>query len=505
MLNTTVMYITTSRYENTKAQDVLVHVYRNNASTNPSPPYPVEKETLYTIPPYERLYEKLMSDNVWVGRNKWKNCQHYKKWVDPTRYDLFGIPWVCKYSSDKGWLNSRLEGYPLELATDVNSFLLAYGPYGKHIKGLPSLIQEDIGDGFVPRPTLLSELNNMAYKAMLSPLEIKSELSLVNSLIELKDFKSLPANLAKLRGICQTLVGVVKYRSKDLSTSLRRIRATFSRDTPTMREVLGGGSKAYLTHQFALKPLLSDISSFSRALSQTQRRINDLIVRRGKRQYKHFTKRVYLADSQYYASDKTQQVSLVDGQFAGAEYPPGFNGVYRKHFGAFKFLRAVQPEQVAEFHAQIEYNYNFTRFQIENAQTLGLQDALGLQLNPAIIWNALPWTFVLDWVINVSRWLDDRKVLNLEPKINITRYLWSYKTTRRTRLSLKGVPFFPPSAGHVMPEVHLPDLWETTYRRQVEMPEQTSLLATTGLSLKELSLGVALAITQRHRTHRRGR
>lgn len=47
-------------------------------------------------------------------------------------------------------------------------------------------------------------------------------------------------------------------------------------------------------------------------------------------------------------------------------------------------------------------------------------DALGFELNPAIIWNAIPFTFLFDWFINIGKWLDRFKLDTLELPI-----LWS--------------------------------------------------------------------------------
>jgi hypothetical protein len=176
-------------------------------------------------------------------------------------------------------------------------------------------------------------------------------------------------------------------------------------------------------------------------------------------------------------------------------------GAYASPANSFKCVREFIPDQYAEFHAQVEYNFWFTRFQTENAQWLGLLDALGVNLNPAIIWNAIPWTFVIDWVVDISRWLDQRKVLNLEPAVNISRYMWSWKFSRTVRLRIAANSELSPEfQGYV----YLPDLVETIYRRDLQLPTYSQFLTGSGLSSKELSLGVALAITRRkrHQTRR---
>jgi hypothetical protein len=159
--------------------------------------------------------------------------------------------------------------------------------------------------------------------------------------------------------------------------------------------------------------------------------------------------------------------------------------------------RSVLIRQPAIFHAEIEYNFHFTRFQQEHARMLALLDAFGVNLNPAIIWNAIPWTFVIDWFVDVSRWLNDRTHMNMEPVINITKFLYSTKTRRTVKLAFES---YQTGARPVF-RTELPELNETAYRRDVGLPPESSLLAS-GLSLREFSLGVALLHTRRWKPKR---
>jgi hypothetical protein len=244
--------------------------------------------------------------------------------------------------------------------------------------------------------------------------------------------------------------------------------------------------------------LLSDISAIYSALSRTEKALNDLLVRQGKRHLRHFTFSWYESSG---VLPKAGVVACSTGQFDGYTLIPGLMPVYKYHMHAFTVERTLLFEQPTTFHAEIEYNFNFTQFQVEHARILALLDVLGVNLNPAIIWNAIPWTFLVDWLIGVSRWLDNRKTLNMEPVTNITRYLWSWKRIRTIRFSAKsfgGLGGMPPI------NTYLPDTYEVSYRRDIGIPYTNSLIVS-GLSAKELSLGVALAITRRRRQNTRAK
>lgn len=51
-------------------------------------------------------------------------------------------------------------------------------------------------------------------------------------------------------------------------------------------------------------------------------------------------------------------------------------------------------------------------------------DALGFELNPRIIWDALPFTFVLDWFFDIGSWLERHKYDSLElPFLHLDSYV----------------------------------------------------------------------------------
>jgi hypothetical protein len=392
--------------------------------------------------------------------------------------------------------------------------ILAFGTFGNHVSGLEALTSEQADGGFVPSPTNLSELVDNSLRAMLPT--IKAELSLINSVIELKDFRSLPKTLKSMTeftvSLPQRVAGAVKTLRQgqgDLISRYRkqfplwqRIRNTFSGNLgPTLAEATRIGADGYLQAQFNILPLLSDIAGLTTAITRTRGRINDLVSRQGKRRMKHFTLLVPKPLSSM-PSQTVGPYAMNASTFQGSVNPPGETGIYRNPLNSVIGTRTV-AEYYSVFHAQVEYNYRFTQFQAEHAQLLGFMDAIGVNLNPAIIWNAIPWTFVVDWVFDISRWLDRHKTLNMEPVTNITRYLWSYKTTRRVRFAVKGNPNDNLQGGPKFHGCYLPDLYEVAYRRDVGIPANNSLI-TSELTLKKLTLGLALALTSNRRFHKRG-
>lgn len=434
----------------------------------PDPPitYPPFTRDL-DVAPYTELNEWVW-DESWNGdRQTWKNFEHYKlasTKPDPKDYLFTNYPSLGAYAYD-GLCRELTARWRL---WSPSAYSTPFGEPGAPITGLPGFYQPNQLDGtFVPPPVDLDNLNDRALKTMLP--KIKEDLSLINSIIELKDFKSLPGLVRQFRGI-------VPLVSRFLKTK---------KSIPSLIDFLRLPAETYLTYQFAIAPLVRDIMGLYASLTQFQAQIQDLINREGKTQTRHFNwiwqeypeKIVELSST----SGWDQPISIIDD--------PAY--IWRQE--------RTTLTAVSEFHAEIQFNYNYTEFQRTHASALALLDRLGINFNTQIIWNAIPWSFVLDWVLDVSRFLSYYgKTSNMEPTVNILQYLWSIKRKRFIRVdmvvdtaSTQHDPIYPKGS-----HVPYPVVTETAYRRQVGLPGESSI-TSSGLSPKELSLGAALAICQR--------
>jgi hypothetical protein len=247
----------------------------------------------------------------------------------------------------------------------------------------------------------------------------------------------------------------------------------------------GAVSSSYLQWQFAIKPLISDVQSVMAALAKLEKRLNQLLTNEGRVRISHWATDVSSAG-------KTGSYTFAHGPGLGqpevVAYSPDTLGEFVYDVGEMK----------TRIHVQLKYNYNFTQYQREHAHILGLMDSFGVQLNPAIIWNAIRFTFIVDWVIGVGRYLDQFKVGNMEPKINVLGALWSC-TSRRVTTASKRYNHF---GMYGSTSVSLPVLDETGYTRRLFRPTLSSLTGS-GLSPRELTLGAALVFASRRRKARK--
>jgi hypothetical protein len=458
----------TTRYEREQAHDELV-VFHSPERTL--------VQTLH-VPTFIKSYEEIYPAQSGSHKSEWTSFEHYKVSSGDVQ-----IPGKLDYSLPTVWGAPSYQttwGQPVHPYAAYSSDW--FGEAGQLNFGLTPLYVKRPDGGFVPPPGDLDFLVQRSLDAMLP--RIKSDLSLINSVIELKDFYSLPHTIAQIASL------------PDLYKSLGRLippgGLTFSSlrgFTRPLREWFRAGADSYLQAKFNILPLLSDIAALSHAMSRVDRRLNDLITRSGNVRRRHYTS--LIAELHPTQDEKTVSFS--------STYPGEYEIVSHLTLERYSYPTSTT------FHAEIEYNYNYTRYQVEHARILGFLDAIGLNLNPAIIWNAIPWSFVVDWVIGISQWLSQQRIGLMDPKINIRRYLWSVKRARSIISTGRSVrPFygFGGEPNVTSPTVPLPVVNEVAYRRQLYEPGLSSI-RLSGLNPQEFTLGAALVISRRSARHRR--
>jgi len=434
-------------------ENVSFSCMRGDHHTIDSASFPIEPHF------YSTLFEESVV-NSGGGRGD-KDYEHYKiarntpsSALSSTR--VYARMWEFEphyYAGQVTALRSLTKG------PDGAGVVLPFGEPGFPIQGLPVLWDPRSDGGFVPAPASLGELLDRASRSIVP--QIKAELSSINSLIELKDFASFPQFIRDLTNF--------KFRN--------------FKSWRSYREFLRLGGEGYLQWKFAFAPLLSDIKGVINALSRVESELRSLINRSVQPQTVHHTMTVNeFGDTPLQDSDKYYA-------FRTPPFPAGFP----QH--TLCFMQRLSKADLSVFHAEVSYNLSFNDFQLEHARVLALLDALGVNFNPAIIWNATKWTFLVDWVLGVGQWLSSKKVLNLEPKVNITRSCWSVKRRREVhtwKCSISDGTLDIPTNETA---VAMPVVVETAYRRGKGFLS-SSQLTTGGLDPTKVSLGAALVLVQ---------
>jgi hypothetical protein len=299
---------------------------------------------------------------------------------------------------------------------------------------------------------------------------MRSDLSIINSIIELKDFVTFKDTTERLASAVSGL----------------RIGNNWKRHKlDTLQSLMGAGADGFLQEKFNLIPLFSDIVKVYLAMRSYKKRLAVLLQDEGKtvtRHWKHCWPEFPDVFEEGGGTPPLIRLPLYNRFW----WPPDL------HYSSNRRVRY----SLTEFHAQVRLTYEFSDLQREFASSLALLDVIGIDLNPVIIWNAIPWSFVVDWVVGVNRWLSDKRIGNMDPKIRVLRYMYSFKRKReitcKVTVTQSGVP---------VQSILLPSVTETAYHRQSVVPD-ASLLTTSGISSMEYLLGTSLVVSKRS-NHRR--
>lgn len=432
--------------------------------------------------PYTEYSDAYNAREEWLsseyGRFHENPCQHYTI----VRECLGGS--VSAYENSNHYPNPWVQGWQYRLwnfhpqsAFVPNMWNGSMGPWGaieSPLGGIPSLFTPTGEEGIVNLPSDWDTLVGQSYEAMFPG--VRSRLSLINSVYELKDVKSLPRTAAKM---------YQSYRQAkrfiDAYSNLGRLLISDSTRGHwrklTLKQLSRTGSDMYLQYMFNLSPLVSDIRAVKALMFDVKRQVEDLLNREGLDQSHHFKRE--LADT--YPDAVENPTSSFKG--SGSE----------TFIGETKFSRYVMYDKRL-FTGSLRYSFELPGWNREHALLEGFLDALGVQLNPAVIWNAIPWSFVVDWVFGVSRWLNQFKMANLWPSMHITGASHSLHVKRRISTSIQcSTSGVRPGTGNTAP---LFAVYEEAYRR---IPNSstgvTQAIQLSGFSLKELSLAAALKLS----------
>jgi hypothetical protein len=192
-----------------------------------------------------------------------------------------------------------------------------------------------------------------------------TKLSLPNFLLELDDVSKL------FKQFKRTL------------TLLRNSAAALKSVNSTAKELAG----AKLAWSFGIKPLMGDLSAMMNILRELQAKLHD---------FEKQANKILNFDLTYENVVITKTGSI---NYGGSPLSPTpWYCVYTRKTTVGAIQRCKPLSVTGEYEKMI-------RFYL---------DVLGVELNPRIIWDAIPFTFVLDWFFDVGSWLERHKFDTLE-------------------------------------------------------------------------------------------
>jgi hypothetical protein len=165
----------------------------------------------------------------------------------------------------------------------------------------------------------------------------------------------------------------------------------WKRKLSTAKNVAG----AHLNYKFGWKPLMADIRAMADVLRNLIQRLEDFEKACGVVQKSH----AHISTTSTAKQGSTPYLSVNTVNWSGTVSRTKSAGlIYRP-----------EPFQVIDGYDKMLRAY---------------LDALGFELNPRILWDALPFTFVLDWFFGIGSWLERHKYDALElPFLYVDSYV----------------------------------------------------------------------------------
>lgn len=124
------------------------------------------------------------------------------------------------------------------------------------------------------------------------------------------------------------------------------------------------------------------------------------------------------------------------------------------------------------------------------AKVYSLMDSLGVNLNPGILWDATRLSFVVDWFLNVGRFLDRLQVPNISPSVSVIACYHTVKYEYETRGQFGYV-----STGMMF---EIPTTRVQVYDRAVGVPDIPALRLNMNVDWFKVHIGAALLNQARH-------
>lgn len=303
----------------------------------------------------------------------------------------------------------------------VGDFPRYYGNFRVHVEGADTTsayaalneLRADLDDYIPGTFPDIDEFATTAKNAMMPSLSDGD--SLVNFLFELKDFKHLS------KGILN------RFWHRNATT-----RMGFAGIKDTLWDAFGqqpwnakkrtpwrNWPNVYLSWKLAWEPFVNDCTSLLNKFLNFEKKIRE------------FERRANQPQQRYYG--KTFDVDPPGGSFSS-------DWTEWSDYGLYAVQRRTRKSEVStnkvRLTATMRYNYVLPPELSSLGKALGAKlDVLGINGNPAIVWNAIPFSFVVDWFYNVGGYLEGLRFDNVRPITTISDMCVSQRTERNLVLA----------------------------------------------------------------------
>jgi hypothetical protein len=223
----------------------------------------------------------------------------------------------------------------------------------------------------------IDEFADRAYQKIKPSLN--SAFSLLNFIYELKDLKPLWKEYFKNKGAFKKCFSILK--------NSRHMK---------LRQLWKELATVHLEWSFGIKPFISDLQSIYKTLKSLKKNCKEITDHAGLVENRHYSSQIPFPGS-----------SELNGTISRFPIMENTSDVDLSGISVSYVITLSQIDKGE--HATCRYSYSVP-YLSEFESTVGKYlDAFGVSFDAAIIWNAIPFSFVVDWFINVGEWLHSRR------------------------------------------------------------------------------------------------
>lgn len=303
------------------------------------------------------------------------------------------------------------------------------------------------------------------------------ETSLANFIFELKDFKDVFKYLST--GFRKKLSRLQNFRVKDNLGNEKMVNI-YRGDKP-----LEWMSKRYLEYSFGWLPLYKDVVALYKSISGFEATFREMVRRELQPQQRYWGTTIPGT-----ASGPSVPFARTNAGPQGGWYSPANN------------LVRVYVDQEASsgirYYATMRYRYKLpAELFAVGGKLKAYKDLLGINGNPAHLWNAIPFSFIIDWFINVNKYLERLKVDNIQIQTEILDFCHSARFEKVVSYSIGSETIIRDGSNGAVLRTPLAtkkyDICKKiSYKRLTGIPDFRTAILQSGLSLREFTLGGAL-------------
>lgn len=300
------------------------------------------------------------------------------------------------------------------------------------------------------------------YQSLLPTIKQEMSESIVNFAIDFKQIKRLVSKTGALYKLSLLL------RDYNLTTGSKSARRTL---VPFLKWL----AHADLEFHFGVLPLIDDLKAMYKSLSSAQAQFNT--IRSNAKKWR--TKHARFNGPQVLLSEQTSPGNTF---YVICSPAP----IVQETCYDYRELRVIKDISCVK----LRYRYTMPNIPTWLAKTAATLDVVGLNLNPKIAWDALRLSFLVDWFLDVGRYLGQLKQPMLQPKVEVYSCVHSrnlvYERTAERRYS---------SGGKI---VTLKAQYGT-YRRYPTVPPMKALQASMDLSWFKAHIAGSLVVALKPR------